>query len=107
MSIFAAKFQNSSENMAEVNLRIKEICREQGITLETLASRLGIIRPSLAQAMSRNSFSTKKLGEIADALNVPVWQLFASPDSVTERDKSQSLVCPHCGKPIALKVEQR
>ena len=65
--------------MATVNLRIKEICKEQGITLEILAKRLGIMRTSLAQAMSRNSFSTTRLGEIAEALNVPVWQLFISP----------------------------
>ena len=68
--------------MADVNLRIKEICKEKGITLESLAKRLGILRTSLAQAMSRDSFSTKKLGEIADALGVPVWQLFISADEV-------------------------
>ena len=66
-------------------LRIKEICREKGITLEALANKLGILRTSLSQALSRNSFSTDKLKDIAEALNVPMWQLFASPTEVVEK----------------------
>lgn len=64
------------------DIRIKEICKEKGITLEDLAKRLGILRTSLSQALSRNSFSTDKLSDIADALNVPMWQLFVSPEEV-------------------------
>ena len=65
------------------DIRIKEICKEKGITLEDLAKRLGILRTSLSQALSRNSFSTDKLSDIATALNVPIWQLFVSPEEVT------------------------
>lgn len=39
--------------MANKNLKIKDLCKAKGITLEELANRL----VSLAQAMSRNSFS--------------------------------------------------
>lgn len=95
--------------MADVNLRIKEICKEKGITLETLAKKLGILRTSLAQAMSRDSFSTKKLGEIADALDVPVWQLFVSADEVVSSHTVNShdgCVCPKCGARLRLSVEE-
>ena len=64
------------------DIRIKEICKEKSITLEDLAKRLGILRTSLSQALSRNSFSTDKLSDIANALNVPMWQLFVSPEEV-------------------------
>lgn len=64
-------------------LRIKEVCKEKGITLEDLAKRLGILRTSLSQALSRNSFSTDRLNDIATALGVPMWQLFASPAEVS------------------------
>lgn len=64
------------------DIRIKDICKEKSITLEDLAKRLGIRRTSLSQALSRNSFSTDKLSDIATALNVPIWQLFASPEDV-------------------------
>lgn len=87
-------------------VRIKEICKEKGMTLEQLAGKLGILRTSLAQAMSRNNFSVEKLNEIADALSVPVWQLFVSPEEVAASSSSAStLVCPHCGKPLHIKVE--
>lgn len=95
--------------MADVNLRIKEICKEKGITLESLAKRLGILRTSLAQAMSRDSFSTKKLGEIADALGVPVWQLFISADEVLSIQAIHSFdgcTCPKCGARLRLTVEE-
>ena len=64
------------------DIRIKDICKEKSITLEDLAKRLGIRRTSLSQALSRNSFSTDKLSDIASALNVPIWQLFVSPEEV-------------------------
>lgn len=64
------------------DLRIKDICKEKGMTLEELAKKLGILRTSLSQALTRNSFSTDKLKEIATALDVPMWQLFASPEEI-------------------------
>jgi len=39
------------------------------------------------------------LEKLSKALNVPVWQFFASPDEV------QVTRCPHCGKEIKIKVE--
>lgn len=81
-------------------LRIKEVCKEKGITLEDLAKRLGILRTSLSQALSRNSFSTDRLNDIATALGVPMWQLFASPEEVQK--ENEQTVCPHCGKPIKI-----
>nr|DAF25466.1 MAG TPA: helix-turn-helix domain protein [Caudoviricetes sp.] len=84
------------------DIRIKEICKEKGITLEDLAKRLGILRTSLSQALSRNSFSTDKLSDIANALNVPMWQLFASPEEVQK--ENNNIVCPHCRNPIKVTI---
>lgn len=80
------------------DVRIKDICKEKGITLEDLAKRLGILRTSLSQALSRNSFSTDKLSEIATALNVPMWQLFASPNEVVEGGDELSASIRYRGK---------
>ena len=57
------------------------------MTLEELAKKLGILRTSLSQALTRNSFSTDKLKEIATALDVPMWQLFASLSDVAGGDE--------------------
>ena len=76
-------------------------------TLESLANRLGIIRTSLAQAMSPNIFSTTKLGEIAEAPDVPVWQLFISPDIFNwmKLETSPTLTCPHFDNEIKITLE--
>jgi len=87
------------------DIRIKEICKEKGITLEDLAKRLGILRTSLSQALSRNSFSTDKLSDIATALNVPMWQLFASSEEVQK--ENNNIVCPHCGNPIKVTITKK
>ena len=94
--------------MAKVDLRIKEVCKEKGMTLEALAGKLGILRTSLAQAMSRDSFSTTKLGEIAEALDVPVWQLFVSPDEVAKHNTaiSDGSVCPVCGAHLRIVADE-
>lgn len=84
-------------------LRIKAICKEQGITLTELANRLGVLRTSLAQAMARDAFSTPKLAEIAAALDVPIWQLFAAPEDV--QDDGINITCPHCGKSIKIHIQ--
>lgn len=70
--------------MANKNLRIKELCKERGITLECLANKLNIRRTSLAQAMSRNNFSIDKLGDIADAIGCEIVDLFV-------KDKEQGI----------------
>ena len=39
----------------------------------------------------------------ATTLDVPMWQLFASSQEVQET--KNTITCPHCGKPIELKVK--
>jgi transcriptional regulator with XRE-family HTH domain len=82
--------------MANKSLVIKQICKNKGITLDTLAKKLGIERTSLAQAMSRNVFSMDKLDQIADALGVSIPELFEDASTIT---------CPHCGKKIHINVD--
>lgn len=79
--------------MANTKLRIKEIAKSRGLTLEQLAEKLGIRRTSLSQALTRNVFSIEKLSEIADVLDVEIPELF-------EASQPSSMKCPHCGKPI-------
>lgn len=86
--------------MANTELRIKELCRERGITQAQLADKLGIQPVSFSQAVSRNKFNMDRLSEIADALGVEIPELF-------ENSKKDTLTinCPHCGKNINIKVE--
>ena len=77
-------------------MRIKELCKERGITQEDLARRLGIRPSSLSQAISRNRLSAEYLERIANALNVDVGELY---------EHDTTLVCPHCGRIIRLRAE--
>lgn len=84
-----------------IQLRIKEICKEKGITLNMLAEKIGVSQPSIsgiATGKQKPSFDT--LERLSEALNVPVTELFEQPKSGTA-----TLTCPHCGKSITLKAE--
>lgn len=83
--------------------RIKEVIKEQGFTITSLADKLGIARESLSRMIVSPSYPT--LEKISNALNVPMWQLFASPEEVQPKKDGLSLTCPHCGKDINIKVE--
>ena len=77
-------------------MRIKELCKERGITQADLAHRLGVRPSSLSQSISRNRLSADSLQRIADALGVGIGELF---------EHDTTLICPHCGRLIRLKVE--
>ena len=82
--------------MAE--LRIKELCKQQGITQQELAQKLGIAQSTLSQRMSTNP-TLSSLEEIAQALGVSVRDLF-KPEG-----NEAKLTCPHCGMPIEICIK--
>ncbi|MGE9298291.1 helix-turn-helix domain-containing protein [Parabacteroides distasonis] len=84
--------------------RIKEILKEKGLTQQELADMLGVTRISIVKTLAGNP-SQETLEKIATALNVPIWQLFASPEEVRPKSDALTLTCPHCGKDINIKVE--
>lgn len=77
--------------------RIKEVIKEKGYTIKEFAEVLGMTRENLSRIIKDPSSPT--LEKLSKALDVPVWQFFASPDDV------KTFVCPHCGKEIHIKVE--
>lgn len=80
--------------------RIKEVIKKKGFTITSLADKLGIARESLSRMIVSPSYPT--LEKIATALDVPMWQLFASPEEVAKETKGET--CPYCGQPIAIKT---
>lgn len=83
--------------------RIKEILKEKGITQQELADMLGVTRISVVKTLAGNP-SQETLEKIANAIGVPMWQLFASPSDIQKADGS--LVCPNCGTPLELKIKE-
>lgn len=60
--------------------RIKDVIKEKGYTITSLAEKIGIARESLSRMIVSPSYPT--LEKISSALEVPIWQLFASPGEV-------------------------
>lgn len=58
-----------------MNIRVKEICKEQGITIGELADKIQMVRESLSRAINGNP-TLETLEKIANALGVPVTELF-------------------------------
>lgn len=62
-------------------MRIRDIIEQKGITTKEVADKLGISVSALNQSISGNP-SVRVLENIATALDVPMWQLFASPEEI-------------------------
>ena len=82
-----------------MDLRIKEVIKEKGMTITELADKMGINRVNLSNMVNGNP-TVETLNKIAGALEVPVTELFEQPKSGTA-----SITCPYCGKNINIKAE--
>ena len=86
-------------------MRIKDVLKEKGITQQELADMIGVSYQSIKQTLNAPSVTTATLEKNATALNVPMWQLFASPEELQPKTDGLTLSCPHCGKNINIKVD--
>lgn len=84
-------------------MRIREAIEQQGMTTQDVAKKMGITLSGLNQHISGNP-SIKVLTKIAEAINVPMWQLFASPEEVQLPSNVHSIKCPHCGNEFPVSV---
>lgn len=81
-----------------MSLRIKEVIKEQKTTIIELAEKMNISRVGLSQHINGNP-SVEVLQRIADALEVPITELF-------EVEASEGIHCPNCGVRLELKRKE-
>ena len=80
-------------------MRVKEILKERGITAKELAAKIGMTETGLSIAISeKGNPPLRRLQDIASALDVSVAELF-------DTQPTNTITCPHCGKPIKIKIE--
>lgn len=80
-------------------LRVQELCKEKGITMQVLAEkRLGITYQALYASVSGNP-TLERLQQIAKALEVDITDLFAKP-------AAGNFTCPNCGAELRLTAEK-
>ena len=87
-----------------MELRIKEIVKEKGITLNELADRVEITQVSISRivnAVAKPSLTT--LEKIANALDVQVYELFNNAPRIDKEHRD--IVCPHCNTPIEITIK--
>lgn len=85
-------------------LKIKEIAREKGYTMQQLADKLGIVRDTLTrQAHGNPTIST--LQKIAEVLEVDITELFDT-GAIEKYKKITAINCPKCGEEIRLSIEE-
>ena len=78
-----------------MDLRIKEVIKEKGLTIQALADQIGINRVNLSSSINGNP-TIETLGKIATALNVPITELFEQP-------QQNAFTCPKCGAALEIK----
>ena len=67
--------------MKNMYLRIKELCKQKGITLSDVAKKAGIARETLSRQVSGNP-TLKTLSEVSRVLDVPIYELFTDIDRI-------------------------
>lgn len=69
--------------------RIEEILKERGLTKKAFGDLIGTSKQNV-NALLKNP-TLNKLETIANALEIPIWQLFASPNELSE-NKSDATI---------------
>lgn len=91
-----------------MNLRIKEILQQKGKKAVWLSKEIGVTDVNTRNII--NGVVTPKMDtlvKIAEALNVPLWQLFASPEDVkNDAGAVKNYVCPKCGAKLEIEIKE-
>lgn len=81
-----------------MKLRIKDVIKAKGLTIQSLADQMEINRVNLSSSINGNP-TIETLNKIALALNVPITDLFEQPQDNT-------IVCPKCGTKLEVKEKE-
>lgn len=83
----------------KMQLRIKDVLKEKKVTALSLAEKIGIAQPSMSNIVNNKvTPSLDTVEKIADALGVPITELFEAP-------AAGNFTCPNCGASLRLSAE--
>ncbi|MBO6033997.1 MAG: helix-turn-helix transcriptional regulator [Prevotella sp.] len=82
-------------------MNIKKKIQQQGMTLAMVAEKMNIKAPTLSTIINNKNPKYESLQKIADALGITVSELV----SESEENKTATIHCPHCGKPITIEAK--
>ena len=87
-----------------MKLRIKEVIKEKGLTVQEVATRIGKSKQSLHGIIEKGNPTIGTLSDIAKAINVPIHNLYEDDSVSTE---SPIIVCPNCHKEIEVELKPK
>lgn len=88
-------------------MRIKEILKEKGISVQELADTLGVSRQALSRQIAGKCL-VETIEKIATVLDVPVWQFFVTPEEVVANHKDTfSFACPKCRTKLNIVITEK
>ena len=82
-----------------MKLRLKELCKERGLTLTELGQKIGVAQATIS------GFQTGKIKPSFDSLEKLCAALNVSPGELFEEDERPPVArCPHCGGSLEISL---
>lgn len=85
-------------------MRIKQAIKESGSSVGELAQKMGVSRQTISRQINGANITVGTVQKIADALGVPVGQLFDQAPQPTNSGHNTTITCPHCGKKLVINL---
>lgn len=83
--------------MTSLAEKIKSIANEHGKTISGMAGEMGVAQSHLSRTINNPRITLQDLEKIANVIGCNVSDFFSREEN--------TLICPHCGKPIKINVE--
>ena len=84
-------------------MRIKQAIKESGSSVGELAQKMGVSRQTISRQINGANITVETVQKIADALGLPVGQLFDQKPQPTNADHNV-ITCPHCGAKLVINL---
>ena len=84
-------------------MRIKQAIKESGSSVGELAQKLGVSRQTISRQINGANITVETVQKIADAIGLPVGQLFDQKPQPTNADNNV-ITCPHCGAKLVINL---
>ena len=84
-------------------MRIKQAIKESGSSVGELAQKIGVSRQTISRQINGANITVETVQKIADALGVPVGQLFDQTPQPKNAEHNV-ITCPNCGAKLVINL---
>ena len=89
--------------MIDFRQRVKDLCKEHGITQKMIAKKLGITEIALTALLKRGDPHISTAEDLASAFGMTLAEFMQESNTKeTHKGNSPTFTCPHCGKEVTL-----